>query len=213
MRKSKTNAQKIRNRYAQLVVRAGDHNKAEILYEYDRAMDRLARLYLFANSAPSEDEIEIQERSERLAKDDLLNFSVHCRRLFEITKAFPLAKAIRIPTCKFEKNANSFIRRSSHKPGETVWKIINAALHHDKMQIWTSSWDVDIRVFSIEPVKALTTPRQRFRPVVILGSDKVKMICFELRVLVKEIGEEILEPLVEALSSKGVYVELDMREF
>ena len=81
------------------------------------------------------------------------------------------------------------------------------------MQIWTSSWDVDIRVFSIEPVKALTTPRQRFRPVVILGSDKVKMICFELRVLVKEIGEEILEPLVEALSSKGVYVELDMREF
>ena len=93
MRKSKTNAQKIRNRYAQLVVRAGDHNKAEILYEYDRAMDRLARLYLFANSAPSEDEIEIQERSERLAKDDLLNFSVHCRRLFEITKAFPLAKA------------------------------------------------------------------------------------------------------------------------
>ncbi len=212
MRKSRTKAHKIRNRYAKLVVRAGDYNKAEIFYEYDRAIDRLARLYSFANSAPSDGETEIQERSERLAKDDLLNFSVHCRRLVDITKAFPLAKAVRIPTCRFEKKTNSLLERSTQKPGETVWKIINASVHHDIMQIWTSSWDVDTYVFSIEPVKVLTTPRKRFRPVVILRSDKVKMICFELRIFVKKIGEEMFEPLVEALSSKGVYVELDMRE-
>jgi len=197
--------------YANLIVKAGEHNKSEVFYEYDKAIECLSRLYSFAHSPPHDD-IEIQTRLERFAKDDFLNFAVHARRLFEISNLFALAKAARVPSCRFVK-AGDIVSKKLIRPGETVWKIINAAVHHNTMHIWNADWQIRAWLFPDKDRKFLFLEREYFPPTIVFVSDKTKLLNFDLRAFIKVFNTEVFEPLVEALSEHGVYVELDMREF
>jgi hypothetical protein len=182
----------------------------EIFYEYDRMLDRLARLHSFGNSLPSSDS-ELSERAERLAKDDLLNFSIHCRRLLTIAGQIKLASKAKVLSTKFVQGAHPANMMVEREPSTDIWKIINTIMHHDFLKVINSSFDVDLYIFN-KGREALGSPLTPLRPVVILKSDKVSFLGFKIATFVDLFCEEVLEDLVDALSEGGVYVEMDMRE-
>ena len=211
MKRHRAKKFKTRVKFAQATIDAGPHNQAEIFYEYDRAVDRLARLYSYANTLPSNADMELSERAERLAKDDLLTFAIHCRRLCEFTKVVPLAKSEKVPTCVFDMGPGGLIR-ANRKPGQSVWSIVNTAVHHTRLDIYTSDMEVELSVFGANVAEALAHSRRKFLPIVLVRSKGAGTICFELRKFVDCVCSGLVEPLIEALTTKSVFVELDYRE-
>ncbi len=185
---------------------------AEIFYEYDRMIDRLARLYSYGNCKPPLGLDEVSESGERLAKDDLLNFAIHSRRLLTIVGKVSLATSVQIPTFKFKDEGSKIEKVKSNSPLD-VWRVINTIVHHEKLEILNSSFRIRLYTTGqVRDVDALRKNADSLIPLILVSSDQVRPFCFELREFVRIFYEHVADPLIEYLSDKGVYVELTMRE-
>jgi hypothetical protein len=175
-------------------------------------IDRLARLYSYGNSLPPIELDEVIERGERLAKDDLLNFAIHARRLLTIAEAIHLAPKAQVPTYKFGEEESKIEVIKSNSPVD-VWRIINTIVHHDRLFFLNSSFAVRIYTLGkIDEGDFLRSNRDSMLPMIVVASDKVKPFSFELKEFVNIFYDGVVSPLVEFLSSKGVYVEMNIRE-
>jgi len=188
-----------------------DYDEPSIFYEFDRAIDRLTRLYSFGYGLLPHDWGELCDRAERLAKDDLLNLAIHSRRFLTLAKAECLARNVEVPICKFT-NDESGVKALAVRPGETIWRIINTIVHHDNLTIVDSSSTVKIQVYRRPIWEVLSSGIEAMYPVVIVSSDQVPGIGFELRYFVLRLYFRVFEPVIETLSNSGIYLEADLRD-
>jgi hypothetical protein len=184
----------------------------DILYEYDRAIDRLTRLHAYGNSLATKEQNEIIDRSEKLAKDDLLNLSIHARRLLTLSEGVDLAKKTKIPIAKFVKADDDKISIIEERSEFDLWRIINTIVHHDRLLILNSSFRVRLYVFPVPQEKINYMERAPLFPAIAVGSDQVALICFMLARFVDLFYLEVIDPLIERLSDKQIYLEASMRE-
>lgn len=184
-------------------------DKAGITYEFDRAVDRLSRLYHFANSLPPDD--ELATRGERLAKDDLLNFAIHFRRLLSLSDGIALAKNALVPMCSFRATFGGIARVPTLR-GDNVWKIINTIIHHDLLQLISLSTHVQLLFFRKSFPNVDMFEPQTFFPVLFVKSDRVPFVCVELRYLVEQTFSRVVDPLVDTLAERELFLELFYRE-
>lgn len=187
------------------------HDNSEYIYEYDCVMECLARLHAYGNCSSSTDLGEIESWGERLVKSDLINFSIHCRRLLVLADKVSLAKNVNISWCVFHKNVSDVQIRESDHPVD-VWSLVGVVLHHDCLYILSSDFDIRLYVFEMGVDALLHRQGPYFPPILAVGSDKEDLICFELGKFVELVHGELIEPLVEELAKNKIFVERSIRE-
>lgn len=187
-----------------------DDEKRQLSYEYDRAADQLAKLSCFAHGAEALGGALI-DRAERLAIDDLLYFSIHTRRLFELLDARKKAYSTYIPTCDFQMD-NGNVIVEDNPSGDTscisLAQIYNSAIHHKHFQIITSRAWVAVNVFGRNIFDSyMRAPRRAVSPVVLLKSHQEDVLRFQLRTFGQIVVSEIFEPLAEEIDESGAFVD------
>lgn len=96
-------------------------NRKTIRADYEGCLDAMARLSAYATSKPFVDALEVNERQDILAVNDLINFCIHARRLIE---------GVELKDYVFQKTI-----KISESVELSIWKIINYFIHHDDLEI------------------------------------------------------------------------------
>lgn len=173
-------------------------------------MECLARLYAYGNCISSADLGEVESWAERLIKSDLINFSIHLRRLLVLADAVAMAKNASISRSIFHKSVTD-VQVSESDRRVDVWTLVGVVLHHDCLYILSSDFDIRLQIFEMG-FDALTHRQVRhFLPILAVGSDKEDLICVRLGKLVELVHGEIVEPLVDDLAKKKIFVERSIR--
>lgn len=152
-------------------------NKIIVRASYESCLNMTARLSAYATSTPFVDALEVNQRQDILATDDLINFCIHARRLIDNVGLVDFAMQL--------------IIRASDNTTLSLWKVIGCLIHHDDLLIirsqthmrmllellqTTSNEDFWERVTDDLHKKSYS---EAISPHIIFKSDKIpyKMIC------------------------------------
>lgn len=176
---------------------------AVIRHAYEQVLDSCARLGAFATGNPPLTEGPIAERQEFLAIDDLLNFSIHARRLIESTVGSKRIKTVTIPI----KNPKT--------KGIGAWKLINAIVHHNDIHIIRTTFQ--LRLYMGDSLENLTPlmisgnkENKSFPPMMIVKSDQEKYTTFEIVNLIEIFQEKVLSPIIDLCDEQNLFLNNDL---
>lgn len=179
-------------------------DKKVVRSSYESCLDATARLSAFATSKPFPDALEVNERQDVLATDDLISFCIHARRLIENTGLKDLLSKTTMET--------------SDRSQISLWKIIGCLIHHDELVIIRSA----VRFRMLQETLDGTTGEEFFKkvqheikkpqysepitPHVLFKSDKIHYTLINLTGFVQIFSEDIILEVVKKAQGEGLYL-------
>lgn len=179
---------------------------------YEGVLDRMARLASFGTSKPIASNIEIGQRQEAQAVDDLLLFAIYARRLLKCTNTFTLAKNVSIGLWKFT-GSEAEIRCCLTSETISLWKLLGVTVHHELIEIVRYHLQAKILfgcgLSSLVEDLLVGETAYHFNPKVIVKSDKSDAMMFDILQIVDQFQNKLLYPVVSACEDEAVYLEKD----
>ncbi|WOF74252.1 hypothetical protein QMT40_001899 [Parvibaculaceae bacterium PLY_AMNH_Bact1] len=178
----------------------------------NQSLDHSARLSSVADCSNSRGVHASQTRALTMAATDLISFSVHLRRLIELTEVWNSAKAVTVP---FWLPPSTDAQQTESIP---LWDLLNAILHSRHMDIMTH--EAEFRVtylgedFDWEAAfESIRTKNSGEIPTfVLVQSDRQKAFVFGLLELIRSY-EKFIQQVVERCAENGLDLCDDIPEF
>lgn len=179
----------------------------DIKIQYDVLLASLARLAPFSVARDYPWGIEVQDRIEKHACEEIVSFAVSARRFIEASNGVTLAKNVDLPILKEEFSASNAKFIASDRR-ITIWRVLGVIIHNE--YLWFIKTEREVRTHFEKNFKSsdfMFTDGETFPPVARLKSDKSPMINVRVRDLVSRFEDKLLDPLVDELADKGVFLE------
>jgi hypothetical protein len=167
----------------------GDH--AVIRNAYDNALTAGARLDSFATARRRLSDIHIAVRQEIVARDDLILFAIHTRRLIENTVGRQHANTVKFRAAYDRKICDI-----------AFWRAINVIIHHRTISIIRPLAKGDLEEVLASSGERLQTP------TCVVQSDNGKLLGFWIEQLI-DAFEDVLEAVVDVCADHRLFLEPD----
>jgi hypothetical protein len=173
-----------------------------IRHAYDEVITAAARLASFSVCPLLPGMENIEDRQNELAIGDLLTFSLHMRRLIEISEAEVKQSTVEVL---------EVVENKSEDKSVPVWRVINIIIHHRRIEVMRRESDsIRTPLDTGEAMVAWLEARGRsYQPRVVVKSDKGSAVGFLLTNFINAAHEGVIDPIVEYCSER----ELDLEEF
>lgn len=182
-------------------------DKRTIRASYESCLNSLARLNAYTTSKPLLGATEINVRQDVLARDDLVSFCIHARRLVENIELKDLLSQITIT----HSNGTLF----------SLWKIIGYLIHHDELEILrcdTRMRYLQDRMNGKTHTEALKTIILEKRPPysepipprIVFKSDKIEQTIMNLETFLRLFSLEVLPAIIDRALEKGLDLKDDL---
>lgn len=186
--------------------------KSLIRQAADQSLNHAARLASVADCSNSRGIHASHARALVMAATDLISFSVHLRRLIELTEVWSLAKTVEV---QFWLPPSTDTQQA---PSIALWDLLNAILHSQHMDIMTHEADFRITYLgekfdweaAFESIRTRDTGE--IPTFVLVQSDRRKAFVFELLELIRSY-EKLIEQLVEHCAENDLDLWDDIPEF
>lgn len=181
-------------------------NKKLVRASYESCLNSAARLSAYATSKPFIDALEVNERQDILAADDLVEFCIHARRLIE--------------SVGLKELTNSTTIIANNGQPMSLWKIIGYLIHHDDLEIIRS--EVRLRMIraskesrskeefwtKVGPELTKKSYSEPITPYILFKSDKIPYTPISLLEFMQVFSEQIFRAIVQ----KSLQLDLCLRD-
>lgn len=177
-------------------------NKKIVRANYESCLNAIARLSAFATSTPYVDALEVNQRQDILANEDLIVFCIHARRLIESMELREIAHNTQIKT--------------GESKNESLWRVINYIIHHDELEIIRSA----TRVRMIKALNESKTKKEYWEristdlnkksysepisPFILVKSQHTEFLSISLAEIIQVFSEMIILEVIKKADSSGL---------
>lgn len=179
-------------------------NKKLVRASYEGCLDITARLSAYATSVPFEAALEVNQRQDILATNDLVMFCLQARRLTESTSLRDFVSRITI--------------KASNGTLLPLWKVIGYLIHHDDIEIIRSrtrlrmlkavleSKTNEERWERIKPELTKKSYSEPVSPLVLFKSDKIPYTQISLVEFVQSFSEKVIPEVIKKAFDSKLYL-------
>lgn len=171
-----------------------------IRHAYEEALNRCARLALFATAKPTDVDGPVDARARKLAWDDLSTFAIHARRLVDISGTRKQFSKVTIRGVR-----NGMAQQLS------LMEIVSAIVHSSAVEI--ARTDLEVHTLAArDPIAAFVAFKGKPRaisPQIAIIAGPHKSVSFSLIDLTRIFEAEILNPIIEICSDDMLFLEPD----
>lgn len=186
-------------------------DKKVVRESYESCLSAAARLAAYATSKPFLEAVEVNDRQDLLATDDLVVFCIHARRLIKKAGIEDIVKKTTIKTC----NGISL----------SFWKVLGCVIHYEELEISRSESRFAMMKAFIEsktekefwekvtPEVTRRSFTDTIAPHILLKSDESERMFFSLYEFMKIFSEKIIRAVIEKALDEGFLLDNIFRDY
>ena len=167
-----------------------------IRHAYEQVVTCLARLSSFGAATGLVPFSPVYERQRALAIDDLTHLALHGRRLVDEVGARRRFRTIEVPNAKGKPDGKAL----------PVFETMNSIVHHRRIEIFRTVFETAVAANSSDAFDYIMQ-RNTFHPLVVVESDRKRILMFRLLNLTETVQDRILGPIIDLCSENGLYLD------
>ncbi len=183
------------------------HSQSLVKHAFESVVSRGARLASYASAKGLKGGIDIYEKQDVLALDDLLVFSIHARRLIETAHKSNVAKAAKITLWGIDVRGTSVEVFTRQNP-ISFWKLVNSIIHSVHIEMIRNTTEAAIVYGGVnrDDPYALIKGMRNIKTKCLIISDRKEKFIVDLKQMIEVFANDVLDEVIEHWEDKNLYL-------